>query len=536
MKFLWLKGIFTFICIAYANDPATISGKMKLVDGEIAPGAVTIWNMRTSKSDMVLADTDGSFKLSIEAPSRSYIKFNYPNYEAESLIFNAVPGSELEIEVTLDRIAASTERDWFVRLGRDEFSPEKQRPMEKQEDGTYLLAITTEEPIQVQFVNKARKEAIPDLGGRIEFQVKVGYVTHLSPKDGQVLLTLDPSQLIWRKEALSSGGFRHMSGPEYDTYLTHVYKYLSHHRKKLIDPNLTEEEQKDMRGSFEGILHKMKEARARDMISATIFRYTSHTQFDNASFNTQERVRQILAENPGLTAYFRWTDYYFLHAPKTKNKRERLQKLEEVGEIYAKHCPIPSHLGEMQNGLAREWRPLDPQRAMHWYQQTLERFPDSIYAKSASQNLAGMSMIGKQAPELTLPDLAGTMRNLADYRGKYVMLEFWSTTCRPCIKKLPAMEKALETLDGERMQLLGVCLDQDAKGMAKFQQRYKITWPQLLTTAGDQGPTAKRWHVSGYPTVYIIDPKGVIIDQNPRFKEADLINRLKGYYMRGSDG
>lgn len=117
---------------------------------------------------------------------------------------------------------------------------------------------------------------------------------------------------------------------------------------------------------------------------------------------------------------------------------------------------------------------------------------------------------GNEAPDFSLTTSDGKTVKLSDFRGKKVLLNFWATWCPPCRQEIPDMVKYYEANKDKNMIILGVNLTQAEKDPTTVPQFLKdngITYPVLLDT---KGIVADQFQVSGIPTSYFIDSKGVI--------------------------
>jgi thiol-disulfide isomerase/thioredoxin len=118
--------------------------------------------------------------------------------------------------------------------------------------------------------------------------------------------------------------------------------------------------------------------------------------------------------------------------------------------------------------------------------------------------------VGKPAPEIEGVDVNGKSLKLSDYKGKVVVLVFWGSWCGPCMAHVPQERNLVERLKGQPFALLGVDCEPDKDTARAVMARERMTWPSWYDGAVGSGPIAKRYHIRGYPTVLILDTKGVI--------------------------
>ena len=116
--------------------------------------------------------------------------------------------------------------------------------------------------------------------------------------------------------------------------------------------------------------------------------------------------------------------------------------------------------------------------------------------------------IGAQGPAIAGSDLQGQPLDLADYRGKVVVLSFWFTGCGPCVGFIPQERQLIETYRDRPFALLGVCTDEAAEDGRKTAAEHKIGWPCWFD--GANGPIARNWNVLHWPSVYVLDKQGRI--------------------------
>lgn len=117
---------------------------------------------------------------------------------------------------------------------------------------------------------------------------------------------------------------------------------------------------------------------------------------------------------------------------------------------------------------------------------------------------------GKEdAPGFTLPDLQGKMVSLSDFRGKWVVLDFWGSWCGWCVKGFPALKKAYEQY-GDKIAVIGIdCNESEADWKAGV-KKHEIPWINLYN--GNNAALYQAYGITGFPTKAIISPEGKLVD------------------------
>ena len=118
--------------------------------------------------------------------------------------------------------------------------------------------------------------------------------------------------------------------------------------------------------------------------------------------------------------------------------------------------------------------------------------------------------VGKSAPEIEGVDVNGKPLRLSDSRGKVVMLVFWGSWCSPCMAQVRHERDLAERLKGQPFALLGVDCEENKDTARGVMGRERMTWPNWFDGAVGTGPIAKRYHIRGYPRVFVVDARGVI--------------------------
>ena len=152
--------------------------------------------------------------------------------------------------------------------------------------------------------------------------------------------------------------------------------------------------------------------------------------------------------------------------------------------------------------------------------QQYDRFSNEVQQSEAGKKLAELIRVrtalapGAPAPDFTLKNIyTGEDIHLADYRGKYVLLDFWASWCVPCRKSHPHLIQINQKYKGENFVLLGIASDRKDEVIKKAAQEDKIDWPQMniYEKRDQQKQLNEMYDISAIPTKILIDPEGKIV-------------------------
>jgi peroxiredoxin len=146
-----------------------------------------------------------------------------------------------------------------------------------------------------------------------------------------------------------------------------------------------------------------------------------------------------------------------------------------------------------------------------------------LVAAACSGSSEGQALqIDSQAPEFTLMDLNGQEVNLADFRGKTLLINFWATTCGPCVTEMPVFQEFTNSLDGNTA-FVAIDIGEDPNLVKEFIRNNGYTFQVLLDS---QGEVARKYNIRYTPTSIFLDSKGLMkINMIGPFKNKESINK-----------
>ncbi len=112
-------------------------------------------------------------------------------------------------------------------------------------------------------------------------------------------------------------------------------------------------------------------------------------------------------------------------------------------------------------------------------------------------------------------NIDGKTVKLADYKGKYLFVDFWSTRCGPCVNEMPFIRKVQDRYVGKDFAILGISLNRDIKELKEFVQDKErgLKYPQIWDETGKLG---RKYGIRFIPTNFLLDGEGKIIAKNLR--------------------
>jgi len=215
--------------------------------------------------------------------------------------------------------------------------------------------------------------------------------------------------------------------------------------------------------------------------------------------------------------------------------REQVQALSEqeteiTNDFIKTHPSSYVSLYNVQQMVMRDY----DQSVKAMYDNLDEDLKDSGPGRQIEDRIAILSKteIGKIAPDFTQKDVNGNAVSLSDFRGQYVLLDFWAAWCGPCRAENPNVVEAYHEYNDDGFTVLGVSLDRDREDWLDAIEEDNLEWTQVSDLNFWQNEAAQQYGIRAIPANFLINPEGEIIAKDLR---GDALNeKLEEIFSSGS--
>ncbi len=150
-----------------------------------------------------------------------------------------------------------------------------------------------------------------------------------------------------------------------------------------------------------------------------------------------------------------------------------------------------------------------------------------VAARTDTISQAELLFVNTKPPTIKFTAVDGTKFDLAQWRGKVVLVDFWATWCPPCRREVPTIVAAYRKLHDKGFEVVGISLDQSKEQLMVFTKNNGMPWPQYFDGKGWENELSTRFHIEGLPTMWLLDKQGRIRNDDPSDNlEAEITKLL----------
>ncbi|MEO0416117.1 MAG: TlpA disulfide reductase family protein [Verrucomicrobiota bacterium] len=184
-----------------------------------------------------------------------------------------------------------------------------------------------------------------------------------------------------------------------------------------------------------------------------------------------------------------------------------------LGEIVEPHVAISAQTGQKEKSqkfIEQVRGDVKTHPAFGQIDQILDQIAGPLFLPSAGDTM-----------EISFTSTEGKDIDLAEMKGKVILVDFWATWCGPCVQEMPNIIAAYDKHKADGFEVIGISLDDSKDKLDAFVSENGMTWPQYFDGKGWQNELVQRFGITGIPATFLIGKDGKVVASNLRGAELE---------------
>lgn len=190
-------------------------------------------------------------------------------------------------------------------------------------------------------------------------------------------------------------------------------------------------------------------------------------------------------------------------------QKEWLENLDKFATDFPDAEDAPEALSQLAIGMEFTGK---EDAARQYYAKLTETFPNSPLAQRARGAIQRLDLVGKPFVFKGIELHKGTV-DMQQFRGKVVLVDYWTTSCDPWKGDLPKLKELYSKYHGKGFEIIGISLDTHKAEVTKFVQTAGIPWPVVFEPGGLDSPPALQYGILALPTQFLVDGQGKVVSR-----------------------
>jgi thiol-disulfide isomerase/thioredoxin len=510
------------------KSSTSISGKIFNSEGKnVTQASVIVRSQEMGRDTLSLGDvkSDGTYEINLEKKGIFFIEFASPFHTP---YFVEIAALELGAEHSLDiNLAPYKYKEGSETIQLMSMSGGGGETMTAGEDGVYRAKFennldTFKYELSGHIVTKVGRTTNGTDHDFMEFDGAGDWMSVIVGRKGEIEITFDPSK--FKRDDKEASVIANESG--YKTFQLIKEKadqiendfrksFSLYAIKHEIEKDEFMEIKEEKSAEIANLFKLEKNENNKFYLAYRYFKITSYYESEKPEFLDENIASYLMGKLPPESELWNIPDFSFsaISLLLYNDKDIYDNSFSDTLAKYHKQIASRFYNSRIQYTFSKK----DTVKARELFEIYKKDFPESRSLRSLALSLKENKNIehGKQSPDFKLASLEDSEKfiTLADYKGKYLLVDFWAVWCGPCMREMPNLHAVYEKYSGKNFEILSLSFDRQEEDVNKMREKgkYPMAWDHIFVEGGFDSDVAKDYEVLGIPKPILLDPQGKII-------------------------